>query len=136
MYRCSRCGKKVERGEKCGCFNRHNDYDRMRRDNGKTGFYQSAGWRAVRQAAKARAFGMDELMLERGMIVRGEIAHHIEPLEEAPDKALDMDNIVYVSQATHNRIHTEYEAGAERKEQMQERLRKVRFARGMAGNAV
>lgn len=123
---CSKCGKHVPQGSQCPCRKkRHLEYDRDSRDKGKADFYSSASWKRVAAAARARAGYADEYaFVYKGRLERGNIVHHIIPLEERPDLALDLRNLVCVSAATHDRIHRAYQNGE--KAEMQEKLRGIR----------
>lgn len=72
-------------------------------------FYKSRAWIQVRNEAISRDLGCD--LAVEGMLIDGSIfAHHMNPLtrydlENLTTKCLDLDNIVCVSELTHNRIH-------------------------------
>lgn len=121
MRKCQSCGRTLKQGEKCPCAKgRHKAYN-QRRDKETAAFYGSPAWAKTRAAVKARACGMDELIFaEEGRIVPGEIVHHIFPVEDAPGRVLDVGNLIFVSRATHRRVHDAYDRGG--KAAMQKRL--------------
>lgn len=121
---CENCGRKISLLETCSC--RHRIYDKVQRDKSKENFYQSKMWRALSEYAKVRANGLDEHLLSKGQIVRGNITHHIFTVDERPDLKFAKENLIYVSSATHNMIHNEYDKGKESRRKMQEELYKVR----------
>lgn len=131
MRICARCGRKVPQGEKCPCSKqRHQAYDREHRDREKAEFYSSWAWKSVARAARARAGYADEYLLAKeGRLGKGGIIHHIQPIDERPERRLDMGNLICVSYATHEYIHQEYAAGKERKKEMQRILFEIRAAR-------
>lgn len=107
------CGRMVPQGKRCPvCSKKYQkQYDREKRDKGRAAFYHSANWARISAAVKARANGLDEYELMKGNLVKGTIVHHIEPLSERPDLGLHMHNLIYVSDLTHQIIHSEYSKG-------------------------
>ena len=72
-------------------------------------FYQSREWRQVRMKVIARDEGCD-LGVSEYPIGGKVIIHHINPItaediENASDLLFDMDNLICVSESTHNAIH-------------------------------
>ena len=127
---CNKCGRMIEQGKQCECQkSRHKQYNQTRRNQPANKFYHSISWERVRQAVESRANGLDEyaLMYEK-RITAGSIAHHIIEIEERPDLKLRMENIIYVSRETHNRIHAAYKRGGKEKLEMQQRQMKIRGA--------
>ena len=131
MYICGHCGKSNPVGERCSCrakadAERNHKYDTEQRDMERHAFYQSPAWDNVRLAVKTRATGLDQYALsEYHMIGVGNTAHHIIPLAEAPELALDMSNLIWVSTQMHSRIHKIYECGPISKKDLQDRLRAI-----------
>ena len=124
---CGYCGRIIKQGSACSCrINRHKEYDELQRDKIKAKFYKSRTWRLFAESVKARANGLDEYLLSKGQVVKGTVAHHIQTVEERPDLKLSLENLIYVSSATHNQIHNEYDKNAESKRKMQEELQSIR----------
>ncbi|MBR1398109.1 MAG: hypothetical protein IJ563_11355 [Selenomonadaceae bacterium] len=126
---CEKCSRLIEQGTQCEhCKNnRHKEYNQVRRDKSKNEFYHSREWARVSGQARARAYGLDEYAYEyERRLVKGKIAHHIKEIEEAPDEKFDIENLVYVSIETHNRIHAAYEKGKETRKAMQKKLSAIR----------
>ncbi len=125
---CGLCGAKVPQGQSCKCQKRrHQEYDKARRNHVHAAFYSSAGWKHTATAARARAGYADEYaMMYKGRLERGNVVHHIIPLEDRIDLALDLGNLVCVSAATHDMIHRAYGAGTAQKRDMMERLFAIR----------
>lgn len=121
---CPCCGKEVRQDEKHTC--RHKAYNRDRR-KADTRFYASRAWEYLREYVKARACGVDEYVFYKtGRIVPGKVAHHIIPVHDADSLKLDAENLIYVSQATHEKVHAAYARGKVSKERMIHELRQAR----------
>lgn len=75
---------------------------------------------------KARDYGLDqyELVVNK-KIVKGEVIHHIIPLDEEPDRRLDPDNLIYLSSKNHRLFHIIYQKGGKEKESLQKALFKA-----------
>ena len=131
MRICNHCGKSNPVGERCSCrakavSERNHKYDTEQRDMERHAFYQSPAWDSARLAVKTRATGLDQYALaEYHMIGVGNTAHHIIPLAEAPELALDMSNLIWVSTQMHRRIHATYDRSPEAKRALQDRLRAI-----------
>lgn len=125
MKICDRCKRRLKQGETCTC--RHRLYDKGERDKARANFYHSTEWSKVGKLVKERANGLDEYALRYGdELLKGNLTHHIYEIEERPDLKLALDNLVYVSSATHNMIHREYDKGIEERRAMQKKLMAIR----------
>ena len=129
---CGSCGRKVLQGQRCECQkDRFKVYNHEHRDKDSNDFYSSAQWKAAAEAARSRAGYADEYALHyEHKLIPGKLVHHIFPIDEAPGRRMDLDNLVCVSAKTHRRIHEAYEAGGRRKVEMQARLCAIRRGRG------
>ena len=79
-------------------------------------------------AVKSRAQYIDEyVMYYEKRMTAGRIAHHIIPIDERPDLALNPQNLIYVSDKTHKMIHDAYRKGGKEKAAMQEKLARIRI---------
>ena len=132
---CDICGRTVVQGRSCPCqAQRRSTYDRERRDKNKAAFYHGKAWQRTAKAARIRARYADEVVFaETGRLVPGAIVHHIEPIGENPVRKLDMGNLIFVSAATHKKIHDAYDKSSRVKREMQEKLREIRAKRDGAG---
>ena len=133
MRICSRCGRRLQVGETCTCtgsksrIRQHNkSYDKMKRNKERAAFYASPSWMTLKRAAKARAYGLDELRLYQGRMVPGDVVHHIIPITDDPSRSLDADNLICVSNQTHRYIHAQYDRGGKAKKEMQDLLFEIR----------
>lgn len=80
-------------------------------------FYHTARWGRARAAALNRAYGMCEDCMDRyrsgygGKPRPATIVHHVIPIEERPDLALDINNLRCLCAACHNERHPEKGGG-------------------------
>ena len=76
-------------------------------------FYHTAAWKRVRALALSRDCGMCQDCMDRfraGYGVRpnrATMVHHIIPVSERPDLALDLDNLRALCYECHNKEHPE-----------------------------
>lgn len=109
---CPRCRRVIDHAERyCKeCMARLNkDYDKYVRDKESKDFYNSRSWLKVRKIVLDKYHGLDLYQLKiNKRIVYADTVHHIEELKDDSSKALDINNLIPVSAATHNYIHSEY----------------------------
>lgn len=110
--RCSRCGKRIQTGTTCECQkNRHKEYKRYRTDDKEQSFYSSKEWKIIKNKVKNKFNGIDIYSYYvLGKIEYGQTTHHIETLKDNWDRRLDIDNLIYLTESNHQKIH----AGIER----------------------
>ena len=95
-------------------------------------FYHTAAWKKARKAALQRDGGMCRDCMARLLagygirLRRAEMVHHIIPLEERPDLALNLDNLVSLCNACHAARHPEKGGGHDREEEPRHRMRVVK----------
>lgn len=135
MRICSACGRQVRVGESCPCLReRQKSYDRDNRNKKAASLYHSRPWQLLQLAVKSRAQYIDEyVMYYEKRMTAGRIAHHIIPVDERPDLALNPQNLVYVSDKTHKLIHDAYKRGGKEKAAMQARLARIRMKKPADG---
>ena len=128
LMRICKCGRRVPQGQVCDCQKRrHKVYDEERRDKVKREFYSSMEWKKIASLVKARANGLDEYLLaSEGIIEVGSTVHHIYTIDERPDLKEDLNNLIFVSARTHNKIHSEYARDEKSKRAMQNKLVEIR----------
>lgn len=73
-------------------------------------FYHSAAWKQARTAVLQRDHYLCVCCLRKGKITPARTVHHIEHYANAPDKALDLDNLISLCDACHNQMHPERQA--------------------------
>ena len=85
----------------------------MRYEKKPDPFYKSAAWRKLRRTALQRDLYMCQDCLaakRRGEMVRPRdavVVHHIVPVTERPDLMMDLDNLISLCDACHNKRHPE-----------------------------
>ena len=122
-----KCGRFIRQGEICKCHSRYQTYNKFQRNKEKQDFYYSLEWQKLREFVKERANGLDEYALKyENQIVKGEIAHHIYPIDEWPAMKYSLDNLIFVSKQTHNKIHAIYSRGGNEKNSLQTKLLAIR----------
>lgn len=94
----------------------------MRHDKQTEPFYSSRAWRMARAEALRRDDGECQLCLREGrwalsrtgrqVPVRATMVHHIVPYKQAPERACDLENLVSLCDACHERMHPERHGGA------------------------
>lgn len=77
----------------------------METEAGRRAFYKSQAWAFTRKAVLARDKHLCQRCLRKGILTTTNTVHHITPLEDAPDKALDTDNLESICPACHNLVH-------------------------------
>ena len=124
---CQHCGRRLLMGERCGCkavkdkeAARQKFYDQKKRNKESKTFYNSIRWHATRDEVMAAAYGLDEIEFSNGRGIKGELVHHIYPLRERPELALDPGNLICVSAETHAWIHQKY--ATKKKKEIQKML--------------
>lgn len=125
---CTHCGARYEIGSQCPNHCRDKlkkgydkRYDTYSRDKQSYAVYHSKRWVALTNVCKNNFSGLDIYQLYKyNKIVTGELSHHIIPVKDNSARIYDIDNLIYLSNASHSEIHKEYDEG--NKEQMQEYL--------------
>jgi len=116
--RCGRCGLRYETGQKCPrCAGmatqndnreRYRQYDKYRRDKEAKKFYNSDEWQITRDYI----LGLDELdvyeYMTTGRMIPADTVHHIIPYRDDTTKALDPDNLMSLSAASHAAVEALY----------------------------
>lgn len=110
MRVCPICGKVHKQGQSCPkAKERNGEYDKEHRNPRKRMFYHSKRWHKMRDAVKARFNGLDAYQfIVNHVMIPGNTIHHIIPLSDDPSKAMDINNLILLSEATHNLIHAKY----------------------------
>lgn len=123
---CPKCAKEMDSLNK----KRYKDYQCRRKQDEEQkkyqDFYNTKEWLMLRDHMRRYYIGMDWLEYYRtGEIVEGYTVHHIVPLEDDYSKRLSKDNLIYLSDSNHKRVHSEYKTGKRAKENMQKILIEV-----------
>ena len=69
-------------------------------------FYHSTNWIKKREQIKQRCFGLDiyDLIINKS-ISYGRTVHHIVPLDDDRSLALSDDNLIFLSDSNHQKVH-------------------------------
>lgn len=103
---------------------RNAEYDRTQRDRRAKTFYNSKEWSIARATALARDTGIDiYLYITEGRVVPATMVHHIKELREDYTKRCDLDNLISVSESTHEGVIKQAYSSNETKKDMQRLLR-------------
>ena len=95
--------------------------DRMEYKDSKP-FYHTAAWKRARALALSRDCGMCQDCMDRFRAGygfhphRADMVHHIIPIDERPDLALNLDNLRSLCNECHNKEHPEKGRQAGQKE--------------------
>lgn len=102
------CGKVHKQGERCPHAGaRQREYDMNHRNKESISFYYSNQWKCMQALVKMTCHGLDMYAFyAEHRLVKGRIAHHIIPISQEPDRALDMGNLIYVSDSSYKKIHS------------------------------
>lgn len=97
---CDNCRKIIPVGKKCSCR-----LDKCRHEY----FYDTYEWKKARQQCRKKCFELDlysYFVLHR--IEYGRIVHHIIPLEDDYSLRTSQDNLIYLTDSNHMKIHELY----------------------------
>jgi 5-methylcytosine-specific restriction enzyme A len=92
-------------------------------------FYKSTAWLKCREYVLIRDHFLCQPCLRKGRLTPANTVHHIVPLEEAPELALDPDNLESICPSCHNKEHPEKGGNGKKKE---DRKRKARIVKAKA----
>lgn len=96
------------------------NYDKYHRKN--KDIYKSRQWVKLTELCKNRFNGIDVYAYYKyNKLVAGKISHHIIEVSEDMARAFDLDNLIYVSDASHKEIHERYKHD---REETQKELKK------------
>lgn len=131
LHKC-KCGaiipQSIKMCEKCeqrqqGQQSRHMQYNKHRRNRQAADFYTCAAWRKARAEALQRFDYIDiyAYYVDR-TIKSADMVHHIVPIADDWNKRLEADNLIPLSNDTHNRIEAAYDRSTADKKAMQQLL--------------
>jgi len=105
---------------KCKCENkRYKEEDKFRKDTKEKKFYSSAVWRRKREEVIGKFYGLDIYSYYKyKRIEYGDTVHHIRPLKEDWENRLNINNLIYLTNANHQNIHAVMERGTKEKEEI------------------
>lgn len=68
-------------------------------------FYRTKAWRLIREEALARDNHLCQRCLTLDLLTKANTVHHLEPLADKPERALDIDNLQSLCACCHNAVH-------------------------------
>lgn len=89
-------------------------------------FYKSAAWLKLREYVLTRDHYLCQECLRNGKITTANTVHHIIPIEEDPDLALDADNCESICPTCHNKMHPEKGRGKQPKKKRRAKIIEVK----------
>lgn len=122
--RCSICHKRIPISKHCHCGKVEKAKVKDGNEQIHDDFYKTQEWQCIRTQAIAKFFGLDiySLLVYR-KIEYGQTVHHIIPIEDDFSKRCDINNLIYLTEANHRKIHKLYKIG--KKTETQEFLLKL-----------
>lgn len=88
-------------------MNRHQLYNKYKRDKDAQRFYNSKAWNETRTIALIRDYYLCQECLKNKIIKAYNVVHHIVPLKESTELSLDIDNLISLCHECHNRVENE-----------------------------
>lgn len=102
------------------------EYDQKIRDKESKRFLNSSAWQTIRKQTLIRDQGLDiYLFVTEHRIVRADHVHHIIPRADKPECALDINNLISLSNDTHSYIESQYRKSKEAKTATQKKLKEI-----------
>ncbi|WP_311316029.1 HNH endonuclease [Cytobacillus oceanisediminis] len=80
---------------------RHQLYDKYRRDKEAAAFYKSKSWQLIREQALLRDLGLCQYCLAKDKITLADMVDHIIPVKEAWELRLVLDNLQSLCNSCH-----------------------------------
>lgn len=105
---------------------KNKEYDAKYRNKQSKTFYNSQAWKITRNKVLALDNHMDLYIYEtEKRIVRATMVHHIIEYKEEPGKGLDFNNLISVSEETHEGIIKKMYSNEAKKREMQKKLLEI-----------
>jgi 5-methylcytosine-specific restriction protein A len=95
-------------------------YDKFKRDRDSKSFYNSSSWSSVREQALIRDHYLCQHCLKEKKLVSADMVHHIVPIRDDKDKAVELENLLSLCNPCHNKVH-----GGKEKEKVKKRAARV-----------
>lgn len=80
-------------------------YNQTKRKPAYVQFYRSNDWKTLRAVKLSQSDYLCQLCKAKGIITLAADVHHIEPISEAWDRRLDIDNLQCLCVGCHNQVH-------------------------------
>lgn len=107
-------------------MNRHQIYDKYKRNQESRTFYKSKAWEICRQLVLMRDHYLCQDCLKNKQITPADMVHHIKELVDHPELGLSTDNLVSLCNSCHNMRHS---IQAERKQKLKNKIKVVKAAK-------
>ena len=137
MKLCSKCGRSIPVNKKCTCgkYRESNrEYDTRKRDKKAYAVYHDRRWPRLIQFVRRLSGGRDlAAFYIFHRLDNGTIVHHIETVQDRPDLAFDVNNLIWVGRKSHDAIHRVYRGSESEKARMQNALKECVRRRGAPG---
>lgn len=88
-------------------MNRHQLYDKYKRNQEAKRFYNSAAWLKVRELALIRDNYLCQECLDNKLIAVADVVHHMKPLRDYPKLGLVLENLESLCHSCHNNKHSD-----------------------------
>lgn len=88
-------------------MNRHQAYNKYKRNKEAKQFYNSKAWGGARTLALKRDYYLCQECLKRKSIRVYDVVHHIKPMLLFPKLSFTLDNLVCLCHACHSRMESE-----------------------------
>lgn len=103
--RCTNCGKRIDYNSVCSCKNSHKDSNIYKKDDEKK-FYSSKRWQNLVEITRNKFHHLDIYSLyERDIIEKGQVVHHIIPIDDDFEKRFSLDNLIFLTEKNHRHLH-------------------------------
>lgn len=83
----------------------HIEYKRYRQDHKEQQFYNSMLWKKTRKERLTIDNGLCQTCLEDDRLTLADMVHHEIEVKDDWDKRLDIDNLISLCNACHNKVH-------------------------------
>lgn len=91
-------------------------------------FYNSKGWKLKRRYILQRDRNLCQRCLQAGRLTTAKLVHHVKPLEEHPDLAMDDKNLISLCVPCHEQTHSRAFGHKQKKEKtVPKGVRVIRF---------
>ncbi len=123
---CPKCLEIVQAQRNANRKQSNRVYKANRSDTEEQKFYWSKEWKRVKATVKARDLGVCSLCrAKENRFVNANVVHHITELKEDWNLRLNPNNLICLCNSCHNKVHRTYLIDINKKEIMQNLLRKL-----------
>ena len=88
-------------------------------------FYVTKAWKQIRLERLAKDNYLCQRCKERNLLIPATMVHHIKPLEDYPELALDINNLTSLCNTCHEQIEARYQKRGERVKSKKRRARVI-----------